>query len=147
MAGPPTFGARDRGPSSGNRPDEVEGPRLAAGRLETRRLSRKVGSRFLVQDIGVEVAAGEILGITGPSGAGKSSFLRLLNRLDEPTSGSVFVGGEDYRSIPPQHLRRRVGMVMQTGYLFPGTVGVNIAFGLRQRGETLTPAAIVSLLE
>ena len=100
MAGPPTLDARN--PSSGEQPDGVEGRRQAAIRLETRHLSRKVGSRFLVQDISVEVGAGEILEVVGPSGAGKSSFLRLLNRLDEPTSGSVFIDSADFRSIAPQ---------------------------------------------
>jgi putative ABC transport system ATP-binding protein len=53
--------------------------------LATKHLSRAVGGRLLVDDISVEVEAGEILAVVGPSGAGKSSFLRLLNRLDEPT--------------------------------------------------------------
>jgi ABC-type cobalamin/Fe3+-siderophores transport system ATPase subunit len=49
-----------------------------------------------------------------PSGAGKSSFLRLLNRLDERTGGTVLLNDQDCRSIAPQELRRRVGMLMQT---------------------------------
>jgi putative ABC transport system ATP-binding protein len=60
--------------------------------------------------------------VVGPSGSGKSSFLRLLNRLDEATGGSVHLNGEDYRKLAPEELRRRLGMVMQTAYLFPGTV-------------------------
>jgi ABC-type antimicrobial peptide transport system ATPase subunit len=60
------------------------------------------------------------MAVVGPSGAGKSSFLRLLNRLDEPTGGTVLLNSEDYRGIAPRTLRRRVGMVMQTAYLFPG---------------------------
>ncbi len=76
-------------------------------------------------------------------GAGKSSFLRLLNRLDEPTGGTVLLNGEDYRGIAPRDLRRRVGMVMQTAHLFPGTVAANIAFGPRQSGKNLTAGQIV----
>jgi putative ABC transport system ATP-binding protein len=83
----------------------------------------------------------------GPSGAGKSSFLRLLNRLDEPTGGAVLLNGQDYREFAPQELRRRVGMVMQNAYLFPGTVATNVAFGPQQKGETLSPEQIASLLE
>jgi putative ABC transport system ATP-binding protein len=115
--------------------------------LETRHLSRRVGQRALVQDINIQVTAGETLAVVGPSGAGKSSFLRLLNRLDEPTGGTVLINGEDYRSIAPPQLRRRIGMVMQTAYLFPGIVAENIAFGPSQRGEAITPAQIASLLE
>ena len=73
----------------------------------------------------------------GPSGSGKSSFLRLLNRLDEPTGGTVRLDGQDYRKLAPEELRRRVGMVMQTAYLFPGTVADNVAYGPRQRGQSL----------
>jgi putative ABC transport system ATP-binding protein len=114
--------------------------------LESMHLSRRVGQRMLVDDISIAVAAGEILAVVGPSGAGKSSFLRLLNRLDEPTAGTVLLEGKDYRSIAPQELRRRIGMVMQTAYLFPGGIAANIAFGPKQRGQTLTAAQIASLL-
>ena len=86
--------------------------------LATKHLSRAVGGRLLVDDISVQVEAGEILAVVGPSGAGKSSFLRLLNRLDEPTGGTVLLDGKDYKDIPPRELRRRVGMVMQMAYLF-----------------------------
>jgi putative ABC transport system ATP-binding protein len=115
--------------------------------FETRHLSRRVGQRILVEDVSVKVSSGEIVAIVGPSGAGKSSFLRLLNRLDEPTSGTVLLKSGDYRSIAPQELRRRIGMVMQTAYLFPGTVSSNIAFGPGQRGEILQAGQIASLLE
>ena len=80
--------------------------------------------------------AGEVLGIVGASGSGKSSLLRLLNRLDEPTAGTVYLDGTDYRQIPPRELRRRVGMVTQRPFLFPGDVAANLRFGPAQRGET-----------
>ena len=84
--------------------------------------------------------------MVGPSGAGKSSFLRLLNRLDEPTSGTVRIEGTDYRQIPPRDLRRRVGMVTQTAYLFPGTIAGNLRFGPQQQGIALPQETIESLL-
>jgi putative ABC transport system ATP-binding protein len=115
-------------------------------KFETRDLCRAIGDKRLVDDVSVAVAPGEVLAVVGPSGAGKSSFLRLLNRLDEPTGGIVLVDGADYRAIAPRDLRRRVGMVMQTAYLFPGSVATNIAFGPRQRGETLSPEQIDALL-
>ena len=126
---------------------QVENRSSKTVELEARHLSRRVGQRILVQDVSVQASSGEIIAIVGPSGAGKSSFLRLLNRLDEPTSGTVLLRSEDYRSIRPQELRRRIGMVMQTAYLFPGTVSANIAFGPRQRGEVLAAGQIASLLE
>lgn len=115
--------------------------------LRTEHLSRTVAGRAIVDDISMQVQRGDLLAIVGPSGAGKSSFLRLLNRLDEPTSGTVYVDGRDYREIPPRELRRRLGMVMQTPFLFPGTVAENIRLGPRQQGEVLSDAAIERLLQ
>jgi putative ABC transport system ATP-binding protein len=115
--------------------------------LETSNLSRAVVGRVLVSDISVQVQSGEVLAVVGPSGAGKSSFLRLLNRLDEPTGGTVRLNGQDYHEITPRELRRRVGMVMQMAYLFPGTVAANVAFGPWQRGEKLSAEQIATLLE
>jgi putative ABC transport system ATP-binding protein len=94
----------------------------------------------------VDVRAGEVLVVVGPSGAGKSSFLRLLNRLDEPTSGTVRLEGLDYRRISPRELRRRVGMVTQTAYLFPGTIADNLRFGPLQQGIELPKQKIEELL-
>jgi putative ABC transport system ATP-binding protein len=116
-------------------------------RFEARRLSRAVAGKRLVDDVSIAVAPGEVLAVVGASGAGKSSFLRLLNRLDEPTGGTVLLDGADYRAMAPRDLRRRVGMVMQTAFLFPGPVAANIAFGPRQRGEVLSAHQIDALLE
>jgi ABC-type sulfate/molybdate transport systems ATPase subunit len=134
-------------PSSGQEENHPSKTMDGTAQLEASHLTRRVGERVLVQDVSVKVSSGEIVAIVGPSGAGKSSFLRLLNRLDEPTSGTVLLKEVDYRSIPPQELRRRVSMVMQTAYLFPGTVSANIAFGPNQRGEVLEAERIASLLE
>ncbi len=114
--------------------------------LRADRLSREVGGRLLVDDVSVEVRQGDVLAVVGPSGAGKSSFLRLLNRLDEPTGGTVWLDGQDYRSLPPRELRRRVGMVMQTPALFDGTVADNLRFGPRQRGADLPDDEVAGLL-
>jgi ABC-type Fe3+/spermidine/putrescine transport system ATPase subunit len=101
----------------------------------------------LVDDISVEVQAGEVLAVVGPSGSGKTSFLRLLNRLDEPTSGTVFLKNADYHQIPPRELRRKIGMVTQRAFLFPGTVYDNVAFGPRQRRETFPPEMAEKMLD
>jgi putative ABC transport system ATP-binding protein len=114
--------------------------------LEAQALSRRVDVRILVDDISFQVHDGEVFGITGPSGSGKSSLLRLLNRLDEPTSGTVLLRGADYRGLPARELRRKVGMVTQRAFLFPGTVGDNVDFGPRQHKEPLCADAIEVLL-
>jgi putative ABC transport system ATP-binding protein len=130
---------------AGRRASADRSPEVPA--LETRNLSRAVSGKVLVDGISVQIPRGGVLAVVGPSGAGKSSFLRLLNRLDEPTGGTVLLNGDDHRTIAPRELRRRVGMVMQTAYLFPGTVAANIAFGPRQRGEILTAEQIAALLD
>jgi putative ABC transport system ATP-binding protein len=114
--------------------------------LTTDHLGRSVRGLTLVDDISVEVRAGEVLAVVGPSGSGKSSFLRLLNRLDEPTSGTVCLENVDYRQIPPRELRRKVGMVTQRAFLFSGTVYENLSFGPRQRGELLSETRAEELL-
>jgi len=114
--------------------------------LTTDHLTRTVNGVTLVNDITVQLGAGEVLAVVGPSGSGKSSFLRLLNRLDEPTSGTVFLEGVDYRQLPPRDLRRKVGMVTQRASMFPGTVAQNLSFGPRQRGETLSDVQTEKLL-
>jgi ABC-type iron transport system FetAB ATPase subunit len=123
------------------------GAAMTAAALETRSLSHAVVGKILVSEVSVQVRPGEVMAVVGPSGAGKSSFLRLLNRLEEPTGGTVLLNGLDYRTLPPRELRRRVGMVMQMAYLFPGTVTANIGFGPRQRGEIPTGDDIAVLLE
>src|SRR6266404_742837 len=115
--------------------------------LETEHLSRVISDRPLVDDITIGIQKGEVLAVVGPSGSGKSSFLRLLNRLDEPTSGTVYLEGTDYRQIPPQELRRRVGLVTQTPYLFPGTIADNLRYGPRQQGKDLPETTITFLLD
>lgn len=117
-----------------------------AVKLETRHLSRAIPGKAVVNDISLQVHPGEVLAVVGPSGSGKSSFLRLLNRLDEPTGGSVLIDGRDYLEIAPRELRRRAGMVMQMPFLFPGSVAYNIAFGPRQRQEAIRPEQIDALL-
>jgi len=114
--------------------------------LTAEHLSRSVGGLKLVDDISMQVRAGEVLAVVGPSGSGKSSFLRLLNRLDEPTSGTVFFEDIDYRQIPPRELRRKVGMVTQRPFLFPGSVFQNVSFGPQQRGEVFSEARAEELL-
>jgi putative ABC transport system ATP-binding protein len=114
--------------------------------LRAEHLGRTVRGKILIEDANFELQKGEVLAITGPSGSGKTSLLRLLNRLDEPTSGTVLVEGSDYRQIEPRELRRKLGMVTQRPYLFPGSVADNLRFGPAQRGQTLQPEAIAELL-
>ncbi len=126
---------------------DAEDPQHPAAILRAENLSRVVGGKSILSGVSFEVLTGELLGIVGPSGSGKSSLLRLLNRLDEPSSGTVFLDGLDYRQLSPRELRRRVGMVTQRPFMFPGDVAVNLQFGPVQRGQVLPDDEIARLLE
>jgi ABC-type multidrug transport system fused ATPase/permease subunit len=80
----------------------------------------------ILNDVSVMVERGGALVLVGPSGSGKSTLLRCLNRLAEPTGGSVRFDGQDVRSLDPRDLRRRAALVMQTPVLFEGTVRDNL---------------------
>jgi len=64
--------------------------------------------------------------IIGPSGSGKSTLIRLLNRLDDPSAGSIFLDGRSILELDPLELRRRVAMVLQKPFMFEGTVLANL---------------------
>jgi ABC-type multidrug transport system fused ATPase/permease subunit len=80
----------------------------------------------ILNDVAISLERGRALTLVGPSGSGKSTLLRCLNRLVEPTSGTVIFDGRDVRTVDPRELRRRVALVMQTPVLFAGTVGDNL---------------------
>ena len=87
-----------------------------------------------VKDVDLEIKKGDIFGIIGLSGAGKSSLIRLLNRLEEPTSGKIFIDNVDITSLSKSELlekRKKIGMIFQHFNLLSSrTVGENVAFAL-----------------
>lgn len=90
------------------------------------------GASFAVRGVSLGVEAGEFLALIGASGSGKTTLLKLINRLIEPTRGSVAVEGEKIASADPASLRRRIGYVFQGVGLFPHlNVAENIAVTLR----------------
>ena len=81
-----------------------------------------------VDHLSLTIPAGEIVMFVGPSGCGKTTSLKMINRLHEPTSGTITIDGEDIRDKDADELRRHVGYVIQGGSLFPHmTVKQNIA--------------------
>ena len=81
-----------------------------------------------VNNLTMDVHRGEVLVLVGPSGCGKSTTLRLINRLIEPSSGSIYLNGEDVTTMNPSLLRRKIGYVIQQVGLFPHrTIAENIA--------------------
>ncbi|MEU9210097.1 betaine/proline/choline family ABC transporter ATP-binding protein [Streptomyces sp. NPDC048415] len=72
-----------------------------------------------VDDLSFEVAEGELVTLVGPSGCGKTTTMKMVNRLIEPSSGRIFLDGDDISAIDPVQLRRRIGYVIQQVGLFP----------------------------
>lgn len=100
------------------------------------RVSRRYGALAAVDDVSLTIARGNFVALVGASGSGKSTLLRMINRLEDPDSGSVTVDGRDVADQPPHVLRRGIGYVFQQHGLFPHmTVAANIAIGLTLTGQ------------
>ncbi|MFI6852605.1 betaine/proline/choline family ABC transporter ATP-binding protein [Streptomyces sp. NPDC050416] len=92
-------------------------------------------ARPAVDNVSMEIKAGEVVVLVGPSGCGKSTLLKMINRLIEPTGGRIRMGGEDVTDIDPVGLRRKVGYAIQSAGLFPHmTVAQNIGVVPRMIG-------------
>ena len=101
------------------------------GDISIRNLTFAYDGRAVLQDVSVDVKAGQMLAIVGATGSGKSTLVNLLPRLHEPPSGTVFIDGIDVTTIPLETLRRSIGVVQQDPFLFSDTIAHNIAFGVR----------------
>ncbi|MEZ5159445.1 MAG: ATP-binding cassette domain-containing protein [Marmoricola sp.] len=77
------------------------------------------GGTQAVKELDLVVQQGEIVCLVGPSGCGKSTTLKMINRLIEPTSGTIWVNGIDITQTDPVQLRRSIGYVIQHVGLFP----------------------------
>lgn len=96
-------------------------------------LTRVYGTVKALDGLTLDLEPGELVALLGPSGCGKTTALRILAGLDDPTSGTVAVGGRDITRVPAN--KRDMGMVFQAYSLFPHlTVLDNVAFGLKLRG-------------
>jgi osmoprotectant transport system ATP-binding protein len=92
------------------------------------RISKYYGKTEAVQNLTLEISKGDVCVIIGPSGCGKTTTLRMINRLIDPSSGRIFVDGNDILLTRPELLRRNIGYAIQSVGLFPHmTVKENIA--------------------
>lgn len=92
------------------------------------KISKSFADKIAVDAVSFEAKDNEILVILGTSGSGKTTTLKMINRLIEPDSGSIFIKGKNIQSLPKEELRKSIGYVMQHSGLFPHyTVAENIA--------------------
>jgi spermidine/putrescine transport system ATP-binding protein len=102
--------------------------------VELQNVSKKYGGTQAVNNVSLEIRAGEFMTLLGPSGCGKTTLLRMIAGFETPDSGRVLLGGEEVTNVPPY--RRDVTTVFQQYALFPHLdVFSNVAFGLQRRGR------------
>ena len=124
----------------------VSGKATSAPFLDIRGLSKSFGTFQALKSVDLEIAEGEFVCFLGPSGCGKTTLLRAIAGLDQQSSGSIHMRGEDVSDAPPAH--RDFGIVFQSYALFPNlTVSENVGYGLvNQRKERAAIAARVAEL-
>ncbi|OQY01732.1 MAG: hypothetical protein B6I22_14195 [Desulfobacteraceae bacterium 4572_123] len=98
-------------------------------------------SKVLFKDLSLQLAAGKFYLIQGPSGAGKSTFLRLINRLEEPAAGEIFFNGRPLAGYSPPLLRRSLLYIQQSPTAVEGTVRDNLllAFSFKNNRDRQVP--------
>ncbi|MDI6028074.1 ABC transporter ATP-binding protein [Corticibacterium sp. UT-5YL-CI-8] len=102
--------------------------------LSIQSVRKSFGNVAVVKDFNLDVDRGEFVSFLGPSGCGKTTMLRMVAGFEQPTSGTIKIGGKDVTYLKPN--QRKVGMVFQAYALFPNlTVAQNIGFGLRVAGK------------
>jgi len=101
--------------------------------VEIRGLTKRFGEISAVDSVSLDIRRGEFFSLLGPSGCGKTTLLRMIGGFEQPSAGTLRIGGADMTHTPPY--RRPVNMVFQHYALFPHlSVEDNVAFGLRYRG-------------
>jgi ATP-binding cassette subfamily B protein len=123
----------------GAQTDEPRGP--ADSRLPRSTDALPARAPEALRGISLRIVAGETVAIVGQTGAGKSTVMKLLARFYDPDSGSVRLDGYDLRSLDLRSFRRQLGYVPQEGFLFPGTIRDNIAYGRPESSDTEVEAA------
>ncbi len=105
---------------------------MSGGNIKLESLTKRFDDVTAVDEISVEIQAGEFFSLLGPSGCGKTTTLRMVAGFEPPTSGKILLDGVDVASWPPN--RRNVNTVFQNYALFPFlTVAENVAFGMKYR--------------
>lgn len=96
--------------------------------IQFEHVSKVYGDKTVVNDINLTIENGEFITILGTSGSGKTTMLKMINKLIEPTSGTILFAGQDIKQVDSVSLRRQIGYVVQQIGLFPHmTVAENIA--------------------
>ena len=122
--------------------------------LSIKSISRHFGAVRALDNVSLDVAAGEFVALVGPSGCGKSTFLRCINRMNDTidicrVQGKILLDGEDIYDpkVDPVQLRAKVGMVFQKPNPFPKSIYDNVAYGPRIHGLARNKAELDEIVE
>ncbi len=99
----------------------------------------------VLHDVSTTVEAGQTIALVGHTGAGKSTFVKLLTRFYDPSTGSIQLDGHDLRTLEQHWLRRSMGIVPQEGFLFAGSVRENIVYGAPDASDERVEAAAAAV--
>lgn len=99
-----------------------------------RSVRKRYSEKEILKGVSIDIQRGELISIVGPSGSGKTTLLRLIDGLDFPDSGEIFIDGIKLTMENAPKLRKKVGMVFQNPVLFDASVYDNVAFSLKFRG-------------
>lgn len=104
---------------------------------------------YILKDFSLKIAAGERIALVGETGGGKSTIINIASRFYEPTKGHVYIDGIDYKEMPLKWVQMNLGYVLQTPYLFSGSIRDNILYGRDDATEEdmLRAAEVVGLDE
>lgn len=104
---------------------------------------------YILKDFSLKIAAGERIALVGETGGGKSTIINIASRFYEPTKGEVYIDGIDYKEMPLKWVQMNLGYVLQTPYLFRGSIRDNILYGRdgATEEEMLKAAKVVGLDE
>ncbi|WP_294793965.1 ABC transporter ATP-binding protein [uncultured Fenollaria sp.] len=104
---------------------------------------------YILKDFSLKIAAGERIALVGETGGGKSTIINIASRFYEPTKGEVYIDGLDYEEMPLKWVQMNLGYVLQTPYLFRGSIRDNILYGRdgASEEEMLRAAEVVGLDE
>ena len=123
------FEILDRAPTELEPKHPVRQPQIR-GEVTFEHVSFRHGNRLVLDDVSFRVEPGHMVGIVGHTGSGKSTVANLVCRFYDVSSGAVLIDGVDVRRLSVEEHRRHIGIVLQEPFLFFGTIGENVAYGL-----------------
>lgn len=117
--------------------------------LELRNVSMSYENKKILKKLNASFDEGDLVAIVGPSGIGKTTTLRIIDRLEKPDSGEIYLRGAPYSNLSTKAIQKRIGMVFQNPVVFNASVFNNVAYSLRFRGinDKEIKAKVMAILE